>query len=155
VFSVVDCKRMMRDTVGVVLFIFFLFIFVSPGQHVAALQCWECVGPDCDGPIDQSNFARTMQCEQGALCQKVQFAYLDITTNTSVSTVSVRGCSYPIGCDDSLTTGQCMADSVQFAGLGCEIRHCCTTNLCNGASLAIISSTVHILAIIIVTYLAV
>jgi hypothetical protein len=26
---------------------------------------------DCDGPIDESNFARTMQCEQGALCQVI------------------------------------------------------------------------------------
>jgi len=85
--------------------------------------------------MEQSEFAERMTCEDGAACQKAWLEYYDLDMNQTRKSITVRSCSYRIGCDEIIDTTDCMADKQRFAGLGCETRYCCQGDLCNGGAI--------------------
>jgi len=91
----------------------------------ASLDCWFCVGPDCDGPMSGSKFSYTKTCDPGAVCQvclirsnltavlsfnqcqiltvinefvqKTIYYIMDLALNVTNATVPIRSCSWNYG----------------------------------------------------------
>ncbi|MFH4978729.1 hypothetical protein AB6A40_005438 [Gnathostoma spinigerum] len=86
--------------------------------------------------MDEIGFAEIVECEEGAVCQSVFFQYQDAGDNSFRISDVTRSCSFDFGCDSLLNANTCKEDILQFAGIGCETRICCSTDLCNGGSIA-------------------
>uniref|UniRef100_A0A914XCT3 Uncharacterized protein n=1 Tax=Plectus sambesii TaxID=2011161 RepID=A0A914XCT3_9BILA len=114
-----------------------LLLLLSSAIAISSgLDCWKCVGPDCDDTsMEQSEFAERMTCEEGASCQKAWLEFYDLELNQSRTSITVRSCSYRIGCNEIIDTTDCKEDKQRYAGLGCETRYCCDGDLCNGVGI--------------------
>ncbi|CAI5444260.1 unnamed protein product [Caenorhabditis angaria] len=112
--------------------ILLILSFIVP---IYSIQCWNCVGSDCDTYSKTSKNWELITCPTGSVCQKTSFSFYSNQKNQSETAHTVRSCSYETGCiiERSKT---CKKSAIEYAGKGCVDRYCCAKDQCNfGVSL--------------------
>lgn len=74
-----------------------LLILLTFPALAILLQCWNCVGPDCDHYRSNSKNWELETCPEGSLCQKTDFMFYSNQKNESIRSYTVRSCSYETG----------------------------------------------------------
>ncbi|CAO82064.1 UPAR/Ly6 domain-containing protein [Caenorhabditis elegans] len=109
----------------------FTFISIFPA-FIVSLQCWNCVGTDCDMYRASSKNWELVTCPEGSVCQKTDFLFYSNQKNQSIESNTIRSCSYETGCTWDRSKS-CQKSPVEYAGRGCADRFCCGKDKCNGA----------------------
>ncbi|EFP01164.1 hypothetical protein CRE_24449 [Caenorhabditis remanei] len=61
-----------------------IFILISVAAPTAPIQCWNCVGDDCDSYRASSNNWELVTCPVGSVCQKTNFMFYSNQKNKSI-----------------------------------------------------------------------
>ncbi|CAL2037650.1 unnamed protein product [Caenorhabditis brenneri] len=107
-------------------------IFAGFSAAIVPLQCWNCVGPDCDSYHASSTNWELVTCPLGSVCQKTDFMFYSNQKNQSYKTYTVRSCSYETGCKWDRSKA-CRKNALEYAGKGCADKYCCGKDKCNGS----------------------
>ncbi|CAO4371623.1 unnamed protein product [Caenorhabditis nigoni] len=116
--------------------IYFLATLLIFGQFPASIdsiQCWNCVGIDCDTYRSSSKNWELVTCQEGSVCQKTDYKFYSNQKNQSIDIHTVRSCSYETGCTWDRSKS-CTKNSVEYAGRGCVDRFCCGRDKCNSGN---------------------
>ncbi|KAF1760132.1 hypothetical protein GCK72_008378 [Caenorhabditis remanei] len=110
-----------------------IFILISVAAPTVPIQCWNCVGDDCDSYRASSNNWELVTCPVGSVCQKTNFMFYSNQKNKSIDISTVRSCSYETGCTWDRSKS-CQKNPVEYSGRGCIDRYCCGKDQCNGSN---------------------